>query len=102
MTQSESQAQAQAQAQAENAAPSLGSFRIFRALLRGLGAAGVIAAIRTAMDWLENPSGIFHCAQGPNWRVILETWFSWFWTGAVVPTPIFLGFALWRRRRQLP
>jgi len=29
-------------------------------------------------EWIENPGGIFHDANGTNWQFIVETGMSWF------------------------
>ena len=42
-------------------------------------AAALGAAVPTLMDWLENPSGIFHSPAGTNWQFVFDTWWSWFW-----------------------
>lgn len=37
-------------------------------------------------DWIENPAGLFHDAQGTNWRFVFETGVSW-----LVPTFLSVG-----------
>jgi len=44
----------------------------------GLTAAVMTAAIFTAWNWVENPSGIFHDSSGTNWGFVYDTAISWF------------------------
>jgi hypothetical protein len=52
--------------------------------LTGLLGGGVIAFAMTLLDWWENPSGLFHDAQGTRWDTVAETAMSWFWPVALL------------------
>ncbi len=59
----------------------------FFGLLVGTIGASLITTVVTIWELLENPSGIFHNAEGVNWSFIFDTASSWF-------IPSFLYLAL--------
>ena len=66
----------------------------------GLLAAVLIAAPFTAIDWYQNPGGIFRGVGGTNWQILWETAFSWFWPCALLTVPVALFLKLWLARRK--
>jgi len=66
----------------------------------GLAIAAVVSIIVTIVvciwEWVENPGGIFHNAEGTNWQFVFETATSW-----LIPTFVYtvvvasLGRLLW-------
>jgi len=67
------------------------SFRAWVAgFLAGFGIALVLTLIVTLWDWLENPSQIFHGAEGTHWGVVAETALSWF-----LPTLLYAVLIAW-------
>lgn len=53
----------------------------------GAAVAVTVTLIMCVWEWIENPNGIFHNAEGTNWQFMFETAVSW-----IVPT--FEGVAL--------
>ena len=41
----------------------------------------VVTVVICLWEWIENPGGIFHGADGTNWQFVLDTALSW-----LVPT----------------
>ena len=66
-------------------------------LLTGL----IVAVIAAWLDWRLNPSGIYHNADGTNWRFVWDTAVSWFVPTTSYVTLIALGVLVvvsrWRR-----
>jgi hypothetical protein len=71
-------------------------------IMTGAATSAVVTLVIVVWEWLENPGGIFHNADGTNWGFVFETATSWF-----VPTFIYvaalavalhLGWSVWRRR----
>ncbi len=48
------------------------------ALILGAFIAGSMATTMSLHDWQLNPDDLFHTGTGTNWRVVGETWISWF------------------------
>lgn len=44
----------------------------------GLLVAVVLSTIVTIVEWWQNPGGIYRAATGTDWRIVWETWTSWF------------------------
>ena len=44
-----------------------------------LAIATLLALTMTLLDWIKNPTQLFHNDQGTNWDIVLETALSWFW-----------------------
>jgi len=63
-----------------------------------------IAAIATYLDWRLNPAGLFRNEAGTDWRIVLETWFSWFGplliASGAVAAAIVLAIRILAQRRQ--
>jgi hypothetical protein len=58
------------------------------------------ASVMAFIDWRLNPSGIFHSELGTNWRLVWDTWLSWFVPiFVVVSAATALGFLLLSRRK---
>ena len=69
-------------------------------LLDGFAVGFTVAAIMTFLDWRTNPGGIFHSADGTNWRFVAETAISWFIpTAAIVGALSALRFFIRSRRK---
>ncbi|MDY7093956.1 MAG: hypothetical protein SX243_13395 [Acidobacteriota bacterium] len=79
-----------------------------RPLLLGLAlafaASIIVAVIATVIDWWKNPSGLFHGPEGTQWRIVFDTFLSWWIPGflyllVVVIAVWLLGRAVsWARR----
>ena len=69
------------------------------ALVIGLVLAAMVAGTATAIDWYENPGGIFRSAQGTQWSFVLETFISWFWPFALLTLPVTTVCLVTVRRR---
>ena len=69
--------------------------------IHGLVAALLLALIPTALDWYENPAGIFHSASGTDWSIVLETASSWFWPLALYCVPLAILVQTWRMSRRV-
>lgn len=56
--------------------------RIAKAIIFGSITTVIIATLLsgtvTFLDWRANPSGIFHDESGTHWKVVFETFGSWF------------------------
>ena len=63
-------------------------------LVWALLAAAAAAAIPTALDWMENPSGIFHGPDGTHWGFVWDTWHSWFLPLTLPAVVLALGYTL--------
>lgn len=44
----------------------------------GLVVALIVSTTVTAIEWWQNPGGIFHSEAGTDWTMVRETWSSWF------------------------
>ena len=44
----------------------------------GLIIAIVLSTIVTAVEWWQNPGSIYRTDAGTDWRIVQETWTSWF------------------------
>ena len=76
-------------------------------ILTGAAVATAITLIVTIWEWMENPGGIFHNAEGTNWGFVYDTAVSWFfpvfgWV-AVTAALVHLTWSrlriIWQRRR---
>ena len=76
-------------------------------ILTGAAVATAIALIVTIWEWVENPGGIFHNAEGTNWHFVYDTAVSWFfpifgWV-TVIAALIHLAWSrlrtVWQHRR---
>lgn len=71
-------------------------------LIAGACIATVVTVVITAWEWLENPAGIFHDANGTNWQFIMATAISWliptFMHATVVAAAIHLLWGFIHRR----
>jgi len=38
----------------------------------------ILSSIVTAVEWWQNPGGIYRSASGTDWSIVQETWSSWF------------------------
>ena len=63
-----------------------------------------VTLIAVVWEWLENPGGIFHTANGTNWGFVFDTAISWlvptFIYVAVFASILHLGWSAIRRRRN--
>ncbi|MEQ8859701.1 MAG: hypothetical protein RIC56_13735 [Pseudomonadales bacterium] len=74
-------------------------------IVSGVSIAGVVTLIVTVWEWLENPSGIFHDADGTRWSFVFDTALSWFvptflWAGGIAALAYAVAALLRRRRRS--
>ena len=44
----------------------------------GLVVALIVSTTVTAIEWWQNPGGIYHSDAGTDWTIVRETWSSWF------------------------
>lgn len=73
----------------------------------GIGLGGLFAACLSVVielwEWLENPGGIFHDANGTNWSFVFDTLVSWllptFYPAAIIAALCHLLVG-WVRRRS--
>ena len=56
-------------------------------IVLGLAIAVVFALVICVWEWIENPGGIFHDANGTNWQFVYDTGISWL-------IPMFPTFAI--------
>ena len=68
----------------------------------GLLLAALIAAPFTAIDWYQNPGGIFRGSGGTDFQILWETAFSWFWPSALLTVPLAIVIRLWLAHRRAP
>ena len=66
----------------------------------GILVALLAAILPAAIDWYNNPGGIFRTETGTNWAFLFETWFSWFWPVAIVAVPVALLVHAWLSNRS--
>lgn len=70
-------------------------------IILGLSISVAVTAVICVWEWIENPGGIFHDANGTNWQFVFETGISWlvptFLTWAVVVT---VSHYLYQRFRE--
>lgn len=67
-------------------------------LLFGLLLSVTVAAVMCVWEWLENPGGIFHDADGTNWGFVYDTATSWF-VPTVSPSVVLATVAHYLYRR---
>jgi hypothetical protein len=71
-------------------------------IVAGASTSAVVSLVIVTWEWLENPGGIFHNADGTNWKFVVETAVSWlvptFIYVAVLAAILHLGWSAWRRR----
>ena len=60
----------------------------------------IVASSMSFVDWTLNPAGIFHGEDGTSWKVVWETWISWFIPVFVLSGGLALPFLLWYSRRK--
>jgi hypothetical protein len=63
----------------------------------GLALALLMALVPTAIDWHQNPGGVFRGTAGISWQPLLETLWSWFWPLALFTTPVALAPIIFRK-----
>ena len=49
-----------------------------RSFAWGAAIAIAVAMVAAFLDWRANPAALFHDESGTNWRILGETWLSWF------------------------
>lgn len=60
----------------------------------------VVSIFVTIVEWIENPSSIFHSESTTNWGFVADTFFSWFWPSLLVVLPISIVLSLiWSKLR---
>ncbi|MDO6618244.1 MULTISPECIES: hypothetical protein [unclassified Shewanella] len=55
-------------------------------IISGLIVSVLVTLFIVIWEWLENPGGIFHGAEGTNWQFVYDTGISWF-----MPTFIYVA-----------
>lgn len=64
-----------------------------QSLAAGIVAGVLVALAMTGNDWRLNPGGVFHDAEGTDWRIVGETALSWFLpVAALVAGSVIIGF----------
>ena len=79
--------------------PSFSFRKVITAALWALTFACGLAVLMTFWDWLENPSAIFHNAQGTDWQFVWETAISWWLPGWLLALPVAL-LLQWRLSKK--
>jgi len=73
-------------------------------IVTGAFISATVTLIVVVWEWLENPGGIFHNADGTNWGFVFDTAISWlvptFICTAVIALILHLGWSAIRRRRS--
>ena len=62
--------------------------------------AAVLAAVPSGLDWLANPGDVFRGADGTHWRVVFETYLSWFGPLFLLLGPVTVLVFAWRAGRN--
>ncbi len=70
------------------------------AMLIGATAGLFVASVVSFLDWQLNPSGIFHSDLGTNWRIVWETWISWFVPVFVIGSAVSVPVLFWFSKRK--
>ncbi len=70
------------------------------ALLLGVTVGFIVASVMSFLDWRLNPSGIFHSDLGTDWRVVWDTWISWFIPVFVVGSTVSVPAFFWLSKRS--
>ena len=65
------------------------------ALVLGMVVGGLVASVQTYLDWQLNPSGLFHGDEGTSWRIVWETWSSWFAPVALMTSGLVAPMVWW-------
>ena len=73
---------------------------IIQGLLIGFVLSLLASTVPTFMDWQTNPGGLFHGPDGTDWKIVLETMFSWLWPFFMLFGPVSIAAATWRASRQ--
>jgi hypothetical protein len=60
----------------------------------------LVASTMSFLDWRLNPGGLFHGPGGTSWRVVWETWVSWFVPVFFLVAAVALSVVLWRSQRH--
>ena len=59
----------------------------------------VTASMVSFLDWRHNPGRIFHSDGQTHWKVVWDTWLSWFIPVSILACSVVIVVRLWISRR---